>query len=72
MNEIKNPEYLKIDIFIVIHNHPEWGTKEGATGQCIAASDELLFERNRLTDAVINGCIGGDPTSLGCSRRDMC
>ena len=60
MNEIEIPEYLKIAIFNITHNHPEWGTKEGATGQCVAASDGLLFECDRLTDTVVNGCVDGD------------
>lgn len=60
MTEIIIPDYLKTAIFNVMHMHPEWGTKEGATGQCVFASDTLLFECDELQGDIVDGCVMGD------------
>ena len=60
MDEILIPDYLRTAILNVTNSHPGWGTKEGATGQCLTASDELLFECDILTDTVIDGYVDSD------------
>lgn len=54
------PIFLKKAIEIVILNHPEWGTKKGAKGMCVKASDELLFTCDDLHGCPINGYVDGD------------
>ncbi|RHR72412.1 hypothetical protein DWW69_16075 [Bacteroides sp. AF16-49] len=59
---MKLPNYLKKALDTVIAEHPEYATKEGATGMCVVASDELLFMCDEIKGSVIDGYLEGDDT----------
>ncbi len=54
------PDYLEKALETVIAEHPEYATKEGATGMCVAASDELLFMCDEIKGSTIDGYVDGD------------
>jgi len=52
---------INLAIQNVLLRHPEYLTKTGGKGECVNASNALLFECDRLNnDEPINGCMVGD------------
>ena len=53
-------DIIQIAIENILLKHPEYKTKEGSKGECITASDLLLFEVDRLCNRVYNSRMHGE------------
>jgi hypothetical protein len=53
------PVYIQKAIRIVLKRHPEYQTKAGAFGNCVIASDELLFYIDQKLGNICDGYMDG-------------
>jgi hypothetical protein len=53
------PVYIQEAIRVVLKRHPEYKTKSGALGNCVIASDELLFYIDQKLGNICDGYING-------------
>lgn len=53
------PDYAQKAIEVVLKKHPEYNTPDGAWGECVTATDELLFACDIIADKIVDGFMTG-------------